>query len=79
MTATMKQIPFEERMHMLRKEIDATVQKVKMEADARIEKGGAEITLAYRSLQLAKMWLGKTLEENGSELPAQYADKAEGV
>jgi len=67
---------FEERLHALRKGIDAITQKVRAEADKRPEKGGAEITLSFRALQQAKMWLGKALEENGSELPAQFADKA---
>lgn len=67
----------QEEIHALRKEIDAVTQKVRMIVNGRPEKGGAEMTLSFRSLQLAKMWLGKVLEEMGSELPAEFADKAE--
>ena len=65
------------RLHDLRKEIDALIIKVKQEVSNRPISGGAEITLSYRSLQLAKMWLGKALEEGGSEFPKELADKAE--
>lgn len=60
----------------LRVEIDALVQKVKAKADERPAKGGAEFTLSFRALQMAKMWLGKVLEEQGNPFPAELADKA---
>jgi hypothetical protein len=62
-------------IHAFRKEIDALVVK----STALIEKvptGKGEATLSMRNLQLAKMWQGKVLEEMGSELPAEFADKA---
>lgn len=69
-------ITTKENIKALRVEIDAVTQKVREMADRRPPKGGAELTLSFRSLQMAKMWLGKVLEEMGSELPAEYADKA---
>jgi len=36
-----------------------------------------EIALVYTKLQEAKMWIGKCLEQIGSELPAEFRDKAE--
>lgn len=50
----------------LRVEIDATKQKVKRLAEARPEKGGAELTLSFRALQTAKHWLGEVLGEMGN-------------
>jgi hypothetical protein len=67
----------EETVHVLRKQIDANIVAVKSWVDTRPSKGGAELTLAYRKLQEAKMWLGKVLEEIGSELPKEFQDKAE--
>jgi hypothetical protein len=65
-----------EDIKMLRKEIDAIKQKVRFLSNKRPEKGGAELTLSFRSLQSAKHWLGEVLGELGNELPAEYADKA---
>lgn len=69
-------ITTKENIKALRVEIDAVTQKVREMANRRPLKGGAELTLSFRSLQMAKMWLGKVLEEMGSELPAEFADKA---
>ena len=69
-------ITTKENIKSLRVEIDALAQKAREMADRRPPKGGAELTLSFRSLQMAKMWLGKVLEEMGSELPAEFADKA---
>lgn len=60
----------------LRVEIDAVKQKIKKLADMRPPKGGAELTLSFRSLQQAKNWLGEVLGELGQELPPEFADKA---
>lgn len=65
-----------ENIKALRVEIDALIQKAKSMADSRPEKGGAELTLSFRALQQGKMWLGQALGEMGSELPAEFADKA---
>lgn len=37
---------------------------------------GREIALVITKLEEAKMWGGKCLEAIGSELPAEFADKA---
>lgn len=69
----------QETMHDLRKKIDALIQYTGMlKADARPEyaNGKREIALTYTKLQEAKMWTGKVLEEMGSELPAEFRDKA---
>lgn len=41
-------------------------------------KGQRELALSYTKLQEAKMWLGKVLEELGSQLPAEFRDEAKG-
>lgn len=53
-----------DRLHSYRQEISRTAQTIRAEASLRHEKGGDEITLAWRSLQQAKMWLGMALGEN---------------
>ena len=63
-------------VHGLRKEVDAVMMKVK-EAIQQVPQGQAEMTLAFRKMQEGKMWLGKVLEELGSELPAEFQDKAD--
>jgi len=65
-----------ETVHNLRKQVDACIEAVRVIKDQKPEKGGREFSLAYTKLQEAKMWLGKVLEELGSELPAQFQDKA---
>ena len=65
-------------LHNYRKEIDAMIQKVsKLKEDEVMKPAGREIALSYTHLQEAKMWLGQALGMLGSELPAQYADKAQ--
>ena len=79
MDAAREMIP-EEKCHDIRKKIDAIIQYVgQVKNDNRPEyaKGKREFALVYTKLQEAKMWTGKVLEELGSELPAQYQDKAE--
>lgn len=58
-----------DRLHFYRQEISAIIQSVRAEASTRPEKGGPEITLAWRSLQQAKMWLGLALGENDINPP----------
>ncbi len=74
----------QEKLHELRKQVDACIQavdaaKYKPDAECLVgsEKCGRELSLAFTKLQEAKMWLGKCLEAVGSELPAEFADKAE--
>ena len=69
----------QEKLHDLRKKIDAVIQYSAMiKNDSRVEysKGKREIALVYTKLQEAKMWAGKDLEEMGSELPKEFQDKA---
>ena len=66
----------QEWLHQTRKEIDVLIEKVKAASVSRPPHGGAEVTLSFRALQSGKMWLGQALGELGSELPAQFADKA---
>lgn len=63
-------------VHGLRKATDSVIVQVK-ESKNILPKGQRELALAYTKLQEAKMWLGKVLEELGSELPKEYQDKAE--
>ncbi len=66
------------RLHEVRKQIDSLIQTVdELKKDENFKPAGREISLSYTHLQEAKMWLGQALGMLGSELPAQYADKAE--
>lgn len=47
--------------------------------NAVVIKTSAETTLAWRSLQMAKSWLGKMKGELGSQTPYAVADKAENI
>jgi len=58
-----------ERLHQYRQEISKIIQPVRAEASTRPAKGGPEITLAWRALQQAKMWLGQALGENDINPP----------
>lgn len=40
-------------------------------------RGAREMALVHTKLQEAKMWVGKVLEEMGSELPAEFRDEAQ--
>ena len=65
---------YKEQIHDMRKEIDRCIRSVRLMAEKKPVMGGAELTLSFRNLQMAKMWLGKALEEAGSVLPPEYAD-----
>jgi hypothetical protein len=67
---------YKQRLHGYRQNIDACIKEVRKEGEGRPSIGGAEVTLAFRYLQIAKMWLGKALEETGSNLPPEFADNA---
>jgi hypothetical protein len=62
----------------LRVLIDGCIQQVRRyRDDDRPEyKGKRESALAYTKLQEAKMWMGKVLEELGSELPEEFRDRS---
>jgi len=74
---TIPQVYTPEQIHTLRQEVDGVIKhtNVLREYKGRVN-GMREVKLAYTKLQEAKMWLGKVLEEIGSELPAQYRDEA---
>lgn len=68
----------QDKIHELRKHIDAVIQEAKeLQSEIGREAGGREIALSVTNLEQGKMWGGKILEALGSELPAQFADKAE--
>ena len=70
----------EEKIHDLRKKIDAKIQYVSsLKNDKRedYQKFSREIALVFTKLQEAKMWAGKCLEAIGSELPKEFRDEAE--
>ena len=63
------------RLHAYRQMISKVIKLVREEAMTRPEQGGPEITLAWRSLQQAKMWLGMSLGENNINPPwEKYGD-----
>lgn len=71
-------------LKQLRKRIDAITSDTQMyrswnpqEVNPGDKTAVREMSLAITKLEEAKMWLGKALGALGSELPAQYADKAE--
>ena len=64
--------------HDTRRSIDYLIENVK-KSKPSFTKGGREIALVYTHLQEAKMWMGKVLEELGSELPKEFQDKSEQV
>jgi hypothetical protein len=71
-----------EDLHEFRKQIDACIQKARAFGngyfvEAGSTKGKRENALVITKLQEAKMWVGKVLEEVGSELPKEFQDKAE--
>jgi len=74
-----QEMTHQEKVHDIRQKIDAIiiyVGGVKNDTREEYSKGKREWALVYTKLQEAKMWAGKILEELGSELPAQYQDKA---
>ena len=65
-------------IHLFRKNIDSVIQSaLKLQSKIGRNSGGREISLVVTKLQEGKMWAGKILEAIGSELPAQFQDKAE--
>ncbi len=68
-----------EKGHDLRTKIDAIIRYadiIKNDQRPDYAKGKRELSLAHTKLQEAKMWVGKFLEEQGSELPAEFRDNA---
>lgn len=79
-TAQREMTPIE-KFHDMRQQIDYNIKYLRnVKDDTRPEyaKGKRELALAYTKLQEAKMWIGKALEEHGSELPEQFRDEAKG-
>ena len=70
-----------EYVHGLRKHVDASIVEVDFLTakikDGTAAGGGREAAIAKTKLQEAKMWLGKVLEEMGSELPKEFQDKSD--
>lgn len=78
----------QEKLHEFRVQIDACIKQAYYykggDRDAEVDptqsnvshKAGREMALVYTKLQEAKMWVGKCLEQLGSELPAEYRDEA---
>jgi hypothetical protein len=58
-----------EWLHIQRQEISHVMKPIRAMSQSRPERGGPEITLAWRSLQQAKMWLGLALGENNINPP----------
>lgn len=68
-----------ENAHRLRLEIDNCIKNVGLFKTDKREGYNLctrEASLAYTRLQEAKMWMGKCLEQLGSELPEEFRDKA---
>lgn len=68
---------FQKILHDLRREVDATMAKVVTLKDNPVAMvAQRNLAICFTHLEDAKMRLGKALEDAGSELPAQFADKA---
>lgn len=74
----------QEELHALRKQIDACQQMIAEDKQTHVEQPKYSAIyhqaffLADTKLKEAKMWVGKMLEGLGSELPAEFRDKANG-
>ncbi len=67
-----------EELHDFRKKIDGCIQKIpRIDVHGGHPIYGRELNIARIKLQEAKMWVGKCLEQLGSELPKEFRDKAE--
>jgi len=64
-----------EELHQFRKEIDACINKAELDVKGSVY--AREMHLVRTKLQEGKMWVGKCLEQKGSELPKEFRDKAE--
>lgn len=64
-------------VHDFRKMIDGNIQIAEKMLAKTNQKWMRELSLVRTKLQEAKMWAGKILEVMGSELPAEFRDKAE--
>lgn len=68
----------QKKLHDIRKEIDALLQSVEgLKTNPVALVAARNLAICYTHLEDAKMRLGKALGDLGSELPAQFADKAE--
>lgn len=64
-------------LHDMRKSVDALIQWANELRKDRDTGYGREMSLVHTKLQESKMWIGKCLEQTGSELPKEFQDKAE--
>ncbi len=75
--------PFNALMDLLKQfrvSIDANINIAEAHIEAMKAEntpGIREMALVRTKLQEAKMWVGKVMEESGSQLPPQFRDKAE--
>ena len=69
-----------EYVHGLRKHVDACIVEVEFLTtkikDGSVVGAGREAAIVKTKLQEAKMWLGKVLEEMGSELLHEFRDSS---
>ena len=69
----------QELLHNFRKQIDACIKTAQTDYGCTEEVSDEykrRMTLVLTHLQEGKMWVGKCLEEVGSELPKEFRDEA---
>lgn len=66
----------DQSLHELRKSIDAIIQWTDELRRHRESSFGREVSIVHTKLQEAKMWAGKCLEANNSQLPEEFRDEA---
>ena len=70
-----------EGLHDFREEIDVNIKKAERDLKTGSDANGfpvyrRELEIAHQKLQEAKMWVGKCLEQLGSELPPEFRDES---
>lgn len=70
-----------DEIHKFRQSIDECIQYAEKDLNpSALQKPYVrEMSLVRTKLQEAKMWAGQCLAKLGSELPAEFQDKADGV
>lgn len=64
----------EHKIRKLRKDIHGLLEQYR-DIYSSVLGGERELDISKQKLQEARMWLGKVLEEIGSELPKEYRDQ----